>query len=191
VIITISVVDDSNQTTDVTFTLTVKATVAISEYSATLLGGQTNATEPSFFNAIDGTTYLLGDFLNTHSMHTDILYFFGSTNQATLAAPDDSDADIAFGTGTITAAPTLNATRFVVSDLTAAQFDEILFDHEILAQSFDAGGASKANQLAVGNVLVFQLDAARGSKFGLVKVVAIEGTSGVDRSITIDTKIQL
>ena len=188
--ITITVTDDLGQSGTVDFTVTVKEGVAANSYTTVLLGGRYNATEPSFYNAIENIRYKQSEFTGGHAVHTDFLYFHGATYKATLASPTDTGADEVFS-GVLSGTANINETLFKATDLTAADFDAIGFEHEILAHSFEVGGATHQQQLAVGDVMVIQLDASRGGKYGLVKVVEIAGsTLTSNESITIDVKMQ-
>lgn len=169
----------------------------ITTHTQTLLGGQSNATEPSFYNAITDARYNYASMRDTNSANTDWCFFYGNTNLYTLAAIDDADANTAFSNviganalGSATIA-TRNPTRFNATTLTAAQFDAIGNERELLAAaSFETAGLSKANQLAVGQVYAFKLATARGARFGLVKIIGTGGTEGSNRTITFQVKIQ-
>ncbi|CAD5274045.1 MULTISPECIES: hypothetical protein [unclassified Imperialibacter] len=191
-------VDDSNQTTEKTFTATVEAApVEVVVYTETLIGGQSNATLGSFYDAEENKVYKYAETRDTHSASVDFLFFYGDTNKYAIAAMDDADANTAFSaalnvTNALSAImPTKNATKFKVTTLTAAQFDAI-GDVDALASAYGevAADASKVNNLEAGKVFAFVQASARGSKKGLVKVVKTDGTSGTNRSITVTVKIE-
>ena len=191
-------VDDSDQKAQKTFTASVEAApVEVVVYTETLIGGQSNATLGSFYDAEENKVYKYAETRDTHSASVDFLFFYGDTNKYAIAAMDDADANTAFSaalnvTNALSAImPTKNATKFKVTTLTAAQFDAI-GDVDALASAYGevAADASKVNNLEAGKVFAFVQASARGSKKGLVKVVKTDGTSGTNRSITVTVKIE-
>jgi len=192
-------VDDSDQDAEVTFTATVEAApIDVVTHTETLIGGQSNATLGSFYNAIEDEVYSYAVTRDTEHANVDFLFFYGTTNLYTIAALDDTDANTAFSAALgvtnvlTTAIATRNSTKFKVTTLTAAQFDAIENVEELLdAIDTDvAASESKVNSLEAGDVFAFSLVAARGSLNGLVKVVSTAGASGTDRAITITVKIE-
>ena len=169
-----------------TVKVTVSASAAageINSYTTVLMGGQNNATTRSFWASTTNTVYKVAD-AKTNAAKVDILYFYGTTNAATLAAPDDADAatlsDLQLSSFT-----TKNKTRFGVSAVTSSEFSAIANDAKIATIS--GLTATKAAQLKVNDVIAFQTEAG---KKGLILVKAIGGTQGSDRTITIDVKVQ-
>jgi hypothetical protein len=166
-------------------------------HTQTLLGGQSNASEPSFYNAITDDRYNYASMRDTNSANTDWCFFYGTTNLYTLAAIDDADANTAFsaviGANALSAEviATRNPTRFNSTTVTAAEFDAISNEAQLLDKAeFETAGSSKANALEVGQVYAFKLASARGARFGLVKIVGTGGTDGSNRTITFVVKIQ-
>lgn len=166
-----------------TVKITVKAAGEINTYSAILMGGQLNANLGSFLATTTGTVYQLAD-AKTHASAVDILYFYGTTKAATLASPDDADAatvsDLDLGNFS-----KLNATRFGTSTLSSSDFAAITDDTDIA--NISGLSATKANNLSANTVLSFKTEAG---KIGLILVKEITGTTGADRAIKIDVKVQ-
>lgn len=182
--------DKSGNTTEATITLTVNSKVVVDKvvtYSAKLLGGQSNATQGSFFNSSEGLVYNQAN-AKTNSGKVDILYFYGATNMATIASPDDADAATIYNNSStgIQTWTTKNATKFKATTVTATEFDGITAKDDSKIVAAAAGAAdTKSNKLASGSVFAFVT--AAGKK-GLIKVTAVSGTQ--DGSITIDVKVQ-
>ena len=188
--------DDAGQTLDFAFIVTDNkdneeqenyvVTIAelaanISEYTAVIMGAHENTTYGSFLNAVDGVVYKVAD-AKSNQAKVDIVYYHGTTNKATLAAPDD-DGAADFTVYGLNSWTTKNETRFT-GKLTVDYADVITsanIDSEVSSPS-----ATKANKLSVGDVVGFQTD---GGKKGIVKVSEI--TSGTTGSIKIEVKIQL
>jgi hypothetical protein len=151
---------------------------SINSYSAILLGAQGNA-EPSCLDANTGTRYSVNQ--TGHDAEIDMIYYYGTTNLATLAAPNDETVN---GTGASSLDWTndwdpQNATLF---GSTTLDFNDINYND---LSGISGLSASKINELAVDDVYAFQT--ADGKK-GLVKVTDL--TTGAGGTITIHIKIQ-
>jgi hypothetical protein len=182
----IIITDKDAMTASKSVVITVDASMAggpIDTYTAILMGAQSNADLGSFLDIEAGDVYLIGPATTNQSI-IDVVYYYGSTNLATLTAPDD--ATVGGGSGNLSLCEswtTKNGTRFGSTSITAAEFDDIVNDIDISAQTGITN--SKMTQLAVGNVMSFL---TVGGKKGLIKVAAI--TTGTAGTITIDVKIQ-
>ena len=180
----ITATDKENQVTTKTVTVTINTSAQINAYSAKLLGGQSNSTSGSFFKSTTGDVLSQAD-AKAASASVDFLYFFGSSNAATIAAPADADAQTIYNnsnTGIQTWA-TKNNTGFYASNLTSADFDAL--NSTAALDALTTGSAStKSNQLANGQVFGFKTAAG---KSGAVRVGTVSGTQS--GSITIDVKV--
>lgn len=127
--------------------------------------GSFNDPIGSFYNTIDALVYTVPD-AKLNQAKVDFLFFRGVTNLNTIAAPDDADANTipSFDLGSWT---TKNATRLYLTTMTAAEFDAI-GDLHIFPEFNTTAAASKVNQLANGNVLIFK---TVGGKLGYIKIV--------------------
>lgn len=155
----------------------------ISSFTAVLMGAQ-SATTGSSLDAEAGTVYKLAD-AKTNASKVDIMYYYGATNLATFAAPNDATVN-GTGAGSFDWTSTWsvqNATKFGVSTMTATAFDAITDDSALTG--ITGLTASKLTNLSIGNVLEFT---TVGGKKGVLKVSAI--TTGASGSITIDVKVQ-
>jgi len=192
------VVDDKDQTSTTEIEVVVNDN-SITTHTETLLGGQSNASANSFYNSIDNSTYSYSSFRDDNSANTDFCFFYGNTNEYTIAAIDDADANTAFSAaidGTDDALgssiiETRNQTRFVTTSISPEDFDAIDGEYALLDAFGDVTpAATKQNKLITNTVFAFELAESRGSLKGLAKVVSTGGTSGADRSITILVKVQ-
>lgn len=184
---TFTVTDKNDLTSSVSFTITTEQVASgIIEYTDKILGSHQSATGSSFAS-FDGSVYSLAD-AKANAEKIDFLYFFGATNLATLAAPDDADAANVFfdATNGLQTWSVLNDTRFKDAGLTSAQFDAVMNSTELfIIASQPAPDASKASELEVDDVLAFKTAAG---KYGLVKVTNIvEGAAG---NIEISVKVE-
>lgn len=179
------ITDKDGEVNEISFNITTTAPAGnILTYSTKVLGSYQNTTGSSFAS-VDGTVYTL-EQAKIHADVIDWLYFYGATNLATLAAPDDTDAGDVFNTGpnALSTWSVRNDTRFKETSLTAADFNSITTDTPIIAIA-NGASLSKANNLVVGDVIAFVTSTG---KMGLVKVDAI--VPGADGTMTISVKVQ-
>jgi len=183
----VSATDKENQTSAKVFTINfTPGGEAIDEFTAILLGAQ-KTSDPSCLDLHTGDTYHISDNeAADNSSVIDLLYYYGSSNNATFAAPDDATVNGGSGDFNWTGGDewsTTNSTKFGVSSVTAAEFDAM--EDDLVIQDISGLSASKLTNLSVDDVLSFE--AADGKK-GLIKVTNLQ--TGGDGSITIEVKIQ-
>lgn len=169
-----------------TITITAEASAgAITTYTDKILGSY-DATEGSSFASINGTVYNSADAA-TNSDKIDFVYYYGSSNFATIAAPSDADAQTVF-TG-IASWTVKNATLLGATTVTATEFDAMTDDSDIVTAATGLTG-SKVSSLDVGDVIAFETasTSANASKKGLIKITEI--VTGADGTIKIVVKVQ-
>jgi hypothetical protein len=181
------VTDKNNKTKEISFTITTEAVTTygpINEFSMKILGAQDNATGSSFAS-IDGTVYTMVD-AKTNASKIDWLYFYGATNFATIASPEDTDAKAVFNNATwgLQTWSVRNNTLFKKVD-GPIDWNGIVNDSLIQIETASGVTNTKINQLVMNNVLSFIT--ASGKK-GMIKVMAIDGTQ--TGTITISVKVQ-
>jgi len=159
----------------------------ITTYQAVLLGGQNNNGTGSFFVSLDGSV-LKQDEATANQSKVDFLYFFGTTNQATIAAPNDDQALIAWN-NLFNSWTTKNATKF--RKTTGVNWANVTND-AVIVQEVAGANDTRANLLAVNDIIAFEnaSTSANAGKKGLFKILEITGTTGADRAIKIEVKIQ-
>lgn len=181
--ITFTVTDKvSSNTTSKSITITDPGSGGgpITTYSGKILGSFNNATG-SFFGSADGTVYTVSEAKNNQGS-VDWLYFYGATNLATLAAPDDADA-YTISTYQLDTWTTKNTTRF--RKTSSVVWADVTDDVIIVAEADNTTINTKANQLAINDIIAF---ITAGGKKGLIKIVSIQSAN--DGKITIDVKVQ-
>ena len=104
----------------------------LEEFTAVLMGGQSNADVGSYLDADAGTVYKQS-VAPANSAAIDIIYYYGTTNRATLVAPTDATVN---GGGTnltlATVLTTKNATKFNTNPgISPAEFDAMTTDADI------------------------------------------------------------
>lgn len=178
-----TITDKDGETAEVFLTITANAVNNIVTYTEKILGSYDNSAYGSSFASVDGTVYKIAD-ASANSAKIDWMYFYGVSNQATIAAPDDADAATIFtGTNGLQNWTTKNATRFrKVTE--GAVWDNITTSADIAALATNTT-ETKANQLLVGNIVAFK---TVSNKLGLIKITDIE--TGGAGSIKYDVKVQ-
>ncbi|MFW6364542.1 MAG: hypothetical protein ACOCZ4_00915, partial [Bacteroidota bacterium] len=111
----------------------------------------------------------------------DMLYFHGSENEATIAAPDDEDAE-QFNVYELDDWDTRNATRF--TDILDINFAGIETEADI-EDEVSSPENTKSNLLEIGDVVGFE---TVDEKKGVFEVVDI--ATGTEGYIEINIKIQ-
>ncbi len=178
--------DNYSSSVDLTINVTADSTQSINSYSAKIMGAQQNNTLGSFLATTTGTVYKQAD-AKTNSTLVDVVYFYGATNKATLAAPDDAGAGATFtnpSTGLQTWAKR-NATRFDKTNLTEANFNSVNNNATLIAFYLTNPTSTASNDLAAGQVLKFRTESGKRG-FILVKSV----TTGDAGSINVDVKVE-
>lgn len=184
---TFEIVDKDGQSASISLSITSAPVANI--YTAILMGGQNNVNVGSFWSSVDNKVMKQAEAV-ANQAKVDLLYFYGTINQATIAAVDDDQAAIAwnnlFNTWTVK-----NATRFKkIGNIDWNNVTE--YNDALILENATDLTESRANLLQVGDVVAFQTAAtsANPGKKGLFKVLSIDGTMGADRTITIEVKIQ-
>lgn len=159
----------------------------INAYSAKLMGGQSNTTYGSFMDANTGVVYKIAN-AKANAAVVDLVYYYGATNLATFAAPDDADAMSVYGSGAsaLSTWSVRNATKFEATTLTEATFNGIDNDLTLTtAYGLTNPANSEVNNVEAGDVLRFlTVDGKKG--FVLVKSLSVGGSG----SVNIDVKIE-
>ncbi|MBN2521486.1 MAG: hypothetical protein JXB17_13315, partial [Bacteroidales bacterium] len=148
------------------------------------------AAEGSSFASVDGEAYTRAE-ADAAQAKIDFIYYFGSTNKATFAAPNDESVN---GVGASSFDWTAdwdpqNATKFKSSTLTTAEFDAITMDGAIVTAAENAS-ESKITKMEADKVYAFitASTSENPSKMGLINIVSIDGEA--DGTISIEVKIQ-
>jgi hypothetical protein len=170
-------------------TITVEKTGGpITTYSVEI--GSHQSTSGSSFASTNGMVYGIADAKENATL-IDFLYYYGATNLATLAAPDNDAAATVFSGATTGLATwsVRNSTRFISTSLTEADFDAITDDLTIVEKATGAAD-SDIKQLEQGDVVAFVTDSDKdgGSKMGLVKITSI--VTGASGTMQISVKVQ-
>jgi len=159
-------------------------------YSSKTLGAQNNTTEKGFISYSNSTaTQYTQDEAFSHQADIDMFCFYENTatsaNMMTLAAPGSNIKGIFPGATSPELYTDKNITFFVKTTLSAAQFDAVANDAVIRASYDPSKQFKKAKLLTAGDVYAVKL---QSGKYGLVKVIAVDGTEA--GTLQISVKIQ-
>jgi len=182
-----TITDNNGNSAAVSVIITTTAAITygdVTSYTNTILGSY-NSTVGSSFASSNGTVYSLAD-AKANPTIIDWLYYYGATNYATIAAPDDADANTVFiGVNGLSTWSHRNATVFKkVTD--AITWNTITNDSLVLIETQTGVTSTSITSLAVNDVLAFITEAG---KKGLMKVTAITGLDD-SGTITYDVKVQ-
>ncbi|NJN27030.1 MAG: hypothetical protein HC819_14165 [Cyclobacteriaceae bacterium] len=189
VTLSILATDDLNQSSNELIDITIEAKPT-NFYTAKLLYAPAgDATTATFFSTNDGMTYSKLDVEGTTtnvSSKIDFGYYYGTTDKASLASPKEYPSVIY----DLTAWTVKNATKLKMTNLSVNDFSSHLNDTEYINKAFDDGTAGDNDglitELANGNILAFELDAAKGNKRGLIRILDIEAGNDPDDFIEIE-----
>ena len=185
-VIKVMATDKKNQSSVLNFTIKVNG-ASISSYNNITLGAQTNATIGSSFASLNGLVYNLTD-AKTNANKIDVIFFYGTTNLATLSAPSNTvDLDQVFTTASKPSTWTVqNGTK--LEKRNTLDFTTITTGTQI--PSVETTGTAKVSSVAIGDVILFRTAATSAfpNKNGVLKVTALSGNSGT-ATITFDVKI--
>jgi len=184
------ITDKDGEKKSVSFNLTVEESAGpIFTYTTILMGGQLNVNTGSFYCTGEDAVYLVDDAtLNQDKI--DFVFFYGDTNEYSIGAPNDDQVAIAHA-ASVANWTLKNATLFSGAEIAGLTWDDISDDGPIIENATGLTG-SLSNHLATGQVFAFETatTSTNPSKKGLFKVIQTSGTSGADREITIEVKIQ-
>ncbi|MEM7548784.1 MAG: hypothetical protein AAF363_03870 [Bacteroidota bacterium] len=189
-----TVVSDDVDQLPVTEIFTITVEEGIDEFVAVLIGGFNNNSLGSSYDTQADSVFTAGNLRNMgmNQSRIDFVYYFADIPQRTIASPDNNEAEITWNEQNTLSWPfetNENSTRFKA---TPNGFDfEAATSPQDLANAFSevGTGESRVTDLSIGQTVAFQLDAGRGSRFGVFEVINVEGNSS--GAITIDVKIQL
>jgi hypothetical protein len=197
---TFTITDKDGQTTEKAFEITTEATAGeIYTYTAVLMGGQENPNHGSFYSTVDDSVMIMGIAnIALNQPKVDMIYYYGTTNQASIVAPASTQISqvpafaYILDAGNLNHWTTTNQTKFKF--VTGVVWDDVTNDALITANAVGLTDMN-VNQLAVigdKSMVAFETAAtsANPGKKGLFKVVAISGTTADTRQITIEVKIQ-
>ncbi len=178
-------------TTSDSYSFSVEASVNV--FSARLIGGFLNNSLGSSYDAEEDSVYsassLRGNQANQEKI--DFLYYFVDSQDvgAVIASPDNDEAETTWGTQASGEWPFLlteNATRFNTSP--AVSFASATSSADLEAAFGEVGNdLTRVVNLVAEQEVAFQT--ADGT-YGIFVVNAVTGTSGADRAIEIDVKVQ-
>jgi hypothetical protein len=154
----------------------ISRSTGITTIASVKLGAQDNTAFGSFYSVSNNTVYFQGDAFNNQNKIDLFCFYEGSgatDNNMSLAAPGTGITGIFTGSTSPDNYTIKNYSFFVKTSLTAANFDAINSDVEILANFDTDNDYKKAKQLNVGDVYCVKLN---NGKYGIFKVLSVEGT---------------
>ncbi len=181
----LKVTDKDGQSNEISLNITTESTAGpITAFDQKILGSYQSTTGSSFASA-DGAIYSLAE-AKANQSKVDWMYFYGASDLATLAAPDDTHAALVFNNATngLQTWTTKNATRFRKVS-TVIDWNSITDDTIIMTEAATEPDQTRIATLAKDDVLLFKTVTG---KYGMIKVNNI--AVGADGTIDISVKVQ-
>jgi 5-hydroxyisourate hydrolase-like protein (transthyretin family) len=179
-----TITDKDGKTAKVSLNITTESSAGpINSFTDKILGSY-NSNIGASFASLDGTVYSLAD-AKANSEKIDWVYFYGAVSAATIASPNDVDAQAVYNhpINGIQTWDIRNDTKFrkVIDNI---EWNDIT-DDSILIEQCVGADQTKINQLAVGDLISF---VAANGKTGMIKIDNI--VAGADGTIDISVKVQ-
>lgn len=163
---------------------------ALAKGTAVLLGSQNSANEPSLYATGSLETFALDGFDNAaNDNKIDFVYYFGGTNEATIAAPSDetvagADNEVYSGVGEW---ENRNATTFTSIDANFSDIQRTTYFTEgagsDLRSTLSNSDQTKANMLSEGDVIAFLTE---DDRIGVFEVASISGENTITINVAVD-----
>ena len=192
--LTIAGIDEEARSVEEKVTIiTLKKAVPVVKYTAKLLYAPlADDLSKTFLSTDDGETYSKDDVEGTAdpvSPKIDFGYYYGGTDKASIASPAAYPSDVydlsAWGTRNETL---LKLTAMPVDHFTSIEDNDDIAHHWGMTDMTDADG--DVIDLAVDNLVAFQLDKEKGGKRGFFIVKEISGTFNSGDYIEIEVVIE-
>ncbi len=183
--ISLKITDKDGQTNEIALNITTESAAGpITAFDQKILGSYQSSTGSSFAS-VDGTIYSLAE-AKANQSKVDWMYFYGASDLATIASPNDSHAALVFNNATngLQTWTTKNNTLFRKVS-TVIDWNAITDDTIIMSEAATEPDQTRIATLAVGNVLLFKTVTG---KYGMIKVNNI--AVGADGTIDISVKVQ-
>ena len=179
----VTVTDNNSQTTTKSVSITVTASSAALRDCGTKVLGNQQSTTGSFFATSNCTVYTVSQAQANQNI-VDFVHYFGATNNATIAAPNDAGAN-QFTTFQLNTWSNKNATTFKK----VLNFNYDAATTATVQDAWNNGGTamSSATDLNVGNNVVFK---TASGKYGVFQVAQLSGNSTTSGTMTIKVKAQ-
>ncbi len=173
--VTVTVFMSNGTSTSKSILLTVTApSIPVQSRSNAEIGADKNTTLGSFWSFATYQALLTAEANNDRNS-VDMIYYYGATNKATLAAPNDAQVGQLHPSVNNWLASERNATKFRKTTLTSADFDAITMSDALDAQVAVGATATMANDLKVGDVVLFIT--AGNTTYGLLRINSISPAS--------------
>jgi len=152
-----------------------------------VFGAQNNSNIGSFFDVKNNKIHHLAEAFNIQdSIELCYYYDFLQGENNVIASPGANiDASVYTGQYALTNWTIKHETRFIETTLTANDFNNIKNDSLLIALYNVPLAKRKAKNLAVGKIFSFKTSSG---KFGIFKVISVNGTGG--GTVEIEIKIQ-
>lgn len=180
---TFRIEEENGNSTSRKIAVTVESGAPLESYTARMVGAQNNTDFGSFYSVRRDSVYSATGFNTSNGQFIDLIYYYGATNNATLASPSDQTVE-EFGAYDVTQFNQRNKTVFSPISSSIGNF-QTASDLDQFKSALNNSNVTKANQLTTSSTYAFKLD---NGKLGVFAVQKIDSKG--DGFIEIDVKVQ-
>lgn len=180
---TFRVEEENGNSTERAITVTVESGAPLKSYTARMVGAQNNTDFGSFYSVRRDSVYSATGFNTSNGQFIDLIYYFGATNDATLASPSDQTVE-EFDAYDVTQFNQRNETVFSPISGNIGDF-QTASDLDQFESALNNSNVTKANELSTSSTYAFKLD---NDKLGVFAVQKIDSEDA--GFIEIDVKVQ-
>lgn len=192
---TFTAYDNKDKSTSKDFTVTVNVPTnygPVTSRTSIILGNQWNNSIGQFFSFDQGVLDIAQAKLNAAKVDLIFGHRSSANGGAYMAAPNSADAKAVYdnaGNDKLSTWSVLNATNVKPVSMSGLEFDKIVNDSAILANTGSAGFTNSVKPVTPGKIFAF---VTVGGKKGLARVISVSGSQDTSQPGTIefDFKIQ-
>lgn len=181
---TFEVLDQNDLKTSKSITITVNQNAKLNSYDQRLMGAQNNGQYGSFYATSQDSVYFASNFEEKNDIYIDFIYYYGSNNEATIAAPADPTMSDFTNTYGADEWDDRNETKYLKVSESFSSFDSE-GDLQQYRSQLASSSKTKANQLSSNNVYAFLTEKG---KIGALTVNNIDSQQGgfIDISVKVE-----
>lgn len=185
------VTDHLEQSDSVTLVVQVNRS-PITVTDSVSLGAYGHSTYGNFYDVLSDTAYFPNNLRANVRNRDGVDFTISYTNDTkfTISSIDDAGTPLIWDENLLITWPftTVNNTRFILLNDTF-DFDGVVTAAQ-LSELFTTQGSSTISTLQKDQVIAFRLDAQKGGRTGIFKVLGMDGTAPHNRTIYLSLKVQ-
>lgn len=148
-----------------TITVTVEGNTPLESYTAVMVGAQNNTDFGSFYSVERDSVFFATGFNSSNGELIDFIYYYGSTNDASIASPTDNTVE-ELSSYSVTDFNQRNETVFLPIQDGPGNFNNAS-DLDQFRSGLNSSSQTLANQLSTSDNFAFQLENGKVGVFGV------------------------